>query len=580
MASSSGRYVTVFNGEIYNLLELREDLERSGEAPQWRGHSDTEILLAACEAWGIEQALKRANGMFAIAILDRVTRQLVLARDRLGEKPLYYGWSGRAFLFASELKALLHHPSFQRRLNSEVLGQYLRFGYVPAPHSIYEGINKLRPACHLRVNLDSAELSAQMSYWSTPLPQASADFAEVNEAVEALDALLREAVRLRLHADVPVGAFLSGGIDSSAIVALAQAESSRPVRTYSIGFRERDHDESAHARAVATVLGTDHTELFVTAQDALAVVPRIADIYDEPFADSSQIPTYLLAKLTRAHVTVAVSGDGGDELFGGYQRYFRASRLAAINSFLPRAARAIGARALAVIPGQGWDRLLSFGPQEVAVQLGGDRISKLAGVLREETWHGIYKRLVSQWLNPAEVAPSSVERLTVLDDQRLAEAIGSPVAWMMHMDQLTYLPDDILVKVDRATMAVALEARVPFLDPRVVEFAARLPIHYKIRGSEGKWLLRRVLYRYVDAKLFRRPKQGFGIPLARWLRGPLREWAEDLLSLGALRETAVFDPRGVRRAWEAHLFGRENLHYPIWVLLMYQAWHRCYRPAL
>jgi asparagine synthase (glutamine-hydrolysing) len=576
MVSATGRYVMVYNGEIYNYPELRAAVEAQGLTTPWRGHSDTEVWLACCEAWGIEEALKRANGMFAVAILDRQQRCLVLARDRLGEKPLYYGWQGRTFLFGSELKSLQVHPDFRRRLDARALPLYARFQYVPAPLSIYEGIAKLPPASWVTIDLDASPvMPSPREYWTLPLPSEPAA-ADEQQLVEELDHLLRDAIRIRMHADVPLGAFLSGGIDSSTIVALAQAQSTRPVRTYSIGFRERDHDESAHARAIATRLGTDHTELFVTSDDALSVVPQLPAIYDEPFSDSSQIPTYLLAKLTRQHVTVSLSGDGGDELFGGYNRYFLGRRILDFNARAPAFVRSGMARLLGAIPGANWDRLLRLGPRSLSVQLGGDRLSKLSRVVDCGDGMKLYKQLVSQWRDLGTLMPGFAEPPTLLDDAALAARAPSWNAWMMYMDQRTYMPDDILVKVDRATMAVALEARVPFLDPRLVEFAARVPLSLKMGRSEGKLLLRKVLYRYLEPALFARPKQGFGVPLAQWLRGPLRDWAEDLLSESALAN-GVFDARVVRSAWQAHLSGRQSLHYPIWVVLMYQAWARHYR---
>jgi asparagine synthase (glutamine-hydrolysing) len=579
MTSRSGRYVMAFNGEIYNHAEIRKKLAAETEVA-WRGHSDTEVLLAAFDAWGVERTLVFANGMHAMAILDKARRLLLLTRDRFGEKPLYYGWQNGVFVFASELKALVSHPAFRRELDHESLPQYLRFGYVPAPRTIYKDMQKLGPGQYLRLPLGVGVVSPEIeSYWTHPVmdPHEPAD---ERTATDQLEAILKDAVRLRLQADVPVGAFLSGGIDSSTIVALAQAQSSTAVRTYSIGFHDRAYDESTHARVVAHSLGVQHTELFVTPSDALAVVPGLATIYDEPFADSSQIPTYLLAKLTRAHVTVALSGDGGDELFGGYNRYFHGRRLAWINAAIPAGIRAIAAGALSAIPARRWDQLLAFAPVRSATLLRGDRLSKLAAGLAAGNAHTFYKRLVSHWHEPSQLLPGVTERSTMIDVAQTPGTFGSPAAWMMYMDQLTYLPDDILVKVDRATMASALEVRVPFLDPAVAQFAAQLPLRYKMRGSTGKWLLRKVLYRYVDARLFERPKQGFAVPLAEWLRGSLREWAEELLSERALRDTVCYDSEQVRHAWLTHLSGRRNLHAALWVVLMYQMWHRQYRPVI
>jgi asparagine synthase (glutamine-hydrolysing) len=577
MTSASGRYVLVLNGEIYNYDELRARLG----ARAWRGHSDTEVLLAAFDEWGIARSLALANGMFALAVVDRTARELVLARDRFGEKPLYYGWQGDAFLFGSELKSLRRHPGFAGELDLNSVAQYCQFGYVPAPRTIYAGISKLQPGecVTLRLAAQRAQLETT-TFWTPPLPACVSESLDEHTAVAELDRILRRAVRLRMQADVPLGAFLSGGIDSSTIAALAQAQSSQPVRTFSIGFHESAHDESGHARAVADALGTQHTEMFVGPQDALAVVPELATLYDEPFDDSSQIPTHLLAKMTRRHVTVALSGDGGDELFGGYNRYFYGRRLASIRSVVPGAVRALGATMVQSLQAQRWDRLLSIAPSGAAVLFGGGRLTKLASALTADDTYSLYKDLVSRWKEPQRLLPRASERSTLIDDLDLRRRIACPIQWMMYMDLRTYLPDDILTKVDRATMACALEARVPFLDPDVAQFAAALPLHYKLRGNSGKWLLRRVLHRYLAPAFFRRPKQGFAVPLAQWLRGPLREWAEDLLSLQALRGTLAFEPGPIRASWAAHLSGRENHDQALWTILMYQMWHRQYRPLV
>lgn len=575
MVSASGRYIAAFNGEIYNFPELRRTLEAEGAAPAWRGHSDTEVLLAACELWGIKGAIQRANGMFALAVVDLERQTLVLARDRMGEKPLYYGWQGNSFLFGSELRALRSHPDFVGERDSEAVSLYFRFGYVPTPWSIYRGIRKLEPAHLVEIDCTPGRVSigAPSCYWRLPLPVADSRRSEA-DAIQELDVLLRDSVRMRMHSDVPLGAFLSGGIDSSTIVAMMQAQSSQAIRTFSIGFEERDHDESHHARVVARTLGTAHTELRLTPADALRVVPMLRELYDEPFADSSQIPTYVLAKLTRAHVTVALSGDAGDELFGGYHRYVQARRLLSFYKAVSHSGRRILANGLRALPARHADRLLKLAPKKAAVLLGNDRLHKLAEAIDGQGAQDLYKRLVSQWAKPVELCRGLPERDTVIDDKQLLASIESPVEWMMHMDQRTYLPDDILVKVDRATMAVALEGRVPFLDHRLVEFAATLPFDFKLRGSEGKWLLRQVLYKYVDRRHFDRPKQGFGIPLAAWLRGPLRDWAEDLLSEAALIRTEAVDVGIARAAWSDHVSGKRNLQYPLWTLLMFQAWCR------
>ena len=580
MTSASGRYVIVFNGEIYNYPDLRAELERSQGTIAWRGHSDTEVFLAACDAWGVVEAMRRTNGMFAMAIVDQAEERLFLSRDRMGEKPLYYGWQGAQFLFGSELKALRVHPAFQGRLEARALPSYTRFGYIPGPLTIYTGIHKLPPGSVLTLSLRSGGVRQEQvaPYWEVPIPSAH-EVLSPAEGIDQLHALLRDAVRIRMHADVPLGAFLSGGIDSSTIVALMQAQSSRPIRTYSIGFEEKSHDEAEFARTVAKILATDHTELYVRAADALAVVPQLPDLYDEPFADSSQIPTYLLAKLTRQHVTVALSGDGGDELFGGYVRYVQGRTLLKAYDVIPYSWRQACAQAMQACAGPRWDKLTSLGPRRVRSLVSADRLGKLAEVFALRNYRELYRRLVSQWPNPALIVPSVQEISTLLDVDQVAAGINNPLSWMMYIDQRTYLPDDILVKVDRASMAASLEARVPFLDHRLVEFAARLPLTLKLRDGQGKWLLRQVLYKYVDPRMFDRPKQGFGVPLAQWLRGPLREWAEDLLSAGSLAASGLLDPVPIRRAWDEHLRGQRNFHYPLWVILMFQAWLRRAAPV-
>lgn len=573
MASRSGRFVMVFNGEIYNYVELRAELDGLGASPAWRGHSDTEVFLAACETWGVEKAIQRSNGMFAIAIWDSRDRQLLLARDRMGEKPLYCGWQGDVFLFGSELRALEAYSGFSGKLDERAISAYLRFGYVPTPLSIYDGIRKLEPGVILTVPVRGGRGSETSNrYWEVPFPESPAGPIDSISTLDELQGLLKVAVKSRMHADVPLGAFLSGGIDSSTVVALMQDAAAGRVHTYSIGFEDKRHNEAVHAAAVARVLGTQHEELYVTARDALEVVPHLPRLYDEPFADSSQIPTHLLAKLTRRHVTVALSGDAGDELFGGYVRYLQANRLAKFYQTVPAAARSLIAAGLRGVAGPLWDKLCLLGPRSFGVALSTNRIAKLADVVRLGNYRQMYARLVSQWHDPLVVAPELPVWPTAIDDADLAQRSKAPLPWMMYLDQVMYLPDDILVKVDRASMAVGLEARVPFLDHRVVEFAAGLPLTTKIRGSQGKWALRQILYRYVDRKLVERPKQGFGIPLAEWLRGPLRPWAEDLLSEPALRSSGLLAPAPIRRAWLAHQSGRENHQYPLWVILMLQAW--------
>jgi asparagine synthase (glutamine-hydrolysing) len=582
MTSHSGRFIAVFNGEIYNYVEMRQELDMLGVPRPWRGHSDTEVLLAACEAWGIEGAIQRSNGMFAIAIWDSLERQLLLARDRMGEKPLYYGWQGDVFLFGSELKALEAHRGFCGTLDERAISAYLRFGYVPTPLSIYGGVRKLEPGFSVRVpgrGGPGSETSGR--YWQVPLPRESvSDSRDPHSIVDELHQLLRAAVKSRMHADVPLGAFLSGGIDSSTVAALMQASAGGGrVHTYSMGFEDKRHNEALHAAAIAKVLGTQHEELYLTSGDALEVVPHLPRMYDEPFADSSQIPTHMLSRLTRRHVTVALSGDAGDELFGGYVRYLQANKLLRLYRTVPAAARGAVAAGLRGLAGPLWDRLCLLGPKSLGVALSANRLAKLADVLCLGNHREMYARLVSQWTDPLAVAPGLPVWPTIVDDADLAEKSAGPLSWMMYLDQVTYLPDDILVKVDRASMSVGLETRVPFLDHRVVEFAARMPLTAKIRGSQGKWALRQILYRYVDRKLVERPKQGFAIPLAEWLRGPLRPWAEDLLSESALLSSGLLSPDPIRRAWLGHQSGRENQQDRLWVILMLQAWLKRPRPA-
>ncbi len=575
MVSASGRYVIAFNGEIYNHVGIREELERGA----WRGHSDTETLLAGIEAWGLEATLKKSIGMFAIALWDRQTRTLTLARDRIGEKPLYYGWQGkgeaRVFLFGSELRALKAHPAFQVDIDRGALCLLLRHSYIPAPHSIYQGISKLEPGCMLSVSLAQPERRI-WKYWSAiqvARTGAAQQFTGTpTEAVDALEVLAKDAVRQQMMADVPLGAFLSGGIDSSTVVALMQVQSSRPVKTFTIGFENQGYDEAVHAKAVARYLGTEHTELYVTPAQAMEVIPRLPDLYSEPFADSSQIPTFLVSQLAKRHVTVSLSGDAGDELFCGYNRYQLTASLWHKIALVPSPLRALAAKGITSVSPAAWDRVAHFIPGSGRWRLLGDKLHKGAGVLSSRTLDELYLGMVSLQRNPSEWVIGGQEPATHLTGLRPDLAGLGAVEQMMALDTISYLPDDILAKVDRAAMGVSLEARVPFLDHRVVEFAWSLPLDYKLRGGQTKWPLRQVLYRHVPPELVERPKTGFGVPLHEWLRGPLRDWAEDLLNEERLRREGYFQPSPIRQMWAEHLSGRRNWAYSLWNVLMFQAW--------
>jgi len=591
MASPSGRYVIAFNGEIYNYRALRKELECppspqpypvAGEAVvSWRGHSDTEVMLAAFERWGVEGALSRFNGMFAFALWDRRERVLHLARDRIGEKPLYYGWMGNTLLFGSELKALKAHPAWRGEIDRGAVALYMRHTYIPAPYSIYQGIRKLLPAHVLSIPLLNGrrEASQSRAYWSAKtVAEAGVRYPFAGneaEAIESLDVLLRDAVALRMEADVPLGAFLSGGIDSSTVVALMQAQSARPVKTFTIGFHEEGYNEAKHAKAVAKHLGTEHTELYVTPAEAMAVISQLPEIYDEPFSDSSQIPTVLVSKMTRQYVTVALSGDGGDELFGGYNRYLWGRDIWRKIGWMPTSARVAMAHGLTALSPQGWDRIISamepILPRRLRASLPGDKLHKLAGVLACASPEIMYRGLVSFW-EPESVVLGSSEPPTALMERGQWVDVPDITQRMMFLDLVSYLPDDILAKVDRASMAVSLEARVPLLDHRVAEFAWTLPLAMKIRDNQGKWPLRQVLYKYVPRELIERPKMGFGVPIDMWLRGPLREWAGSFLDESRLQKEGFFNSRAVREKLNEHLSGNRNWAYQLWCVLMFQAW--------
>ena len=590
MHSACGRYVLAYNGEVYNHLDLRAALQAAGAAPDWRGHSDTETLLAGIAHWGLEGTLTRVAGMFALALWDRKAEQLSLARDRMGEKPLYWGWAGSALVFGSELKALRAHPDFPRDICRTGLAQYLALAYVPAPYSIHPGIYKLEPGCILQVTgavpplPPTQPLRAGQShgavalrrYWSLDgtITTGCADpVTDPATAIDLTEAALRTAVSRQMVADVPLGAFLSGGIDSSVIVALMQAQSTRPVRTFTIGFDAAAFDEAPFAAAVARHLGTEHTALTVTEDDARAVIPLLPRLYDEPFADSSQIPTYLVCSAARQSVTVALSGDAGDELFGGYNRHVWGPRLVRRLGHLPVSARMTLGRMIQAIPIPVWDRLGGLGGRRFGLRRAGDKAHRLATRMASlSSPEALYRSMICDWDARRLLRGPFDPGQTLLDNPVPAALSDDPAAMMMLQDMRSYLPDDILCKVDRAAMGVSLETRVPFLDPDVIALSTRLPTELKIREGQGKWVLRQVLYRHVPRALIERPKTGFGIPVGAWLRGPLRDWAEELLAPERLARDGLLEAAPIRQVWAEHLSGHHDWTQRLWIILMFQAW--------
>jgi asparagine synthase (glutamine-hydrolysing) len=567
MKSMRSRYFIVFNGEIYNADELRATLESSGGAFHFRGQSDTEVFLAAIEEWGIETALTRSSGMFAFALWDTWERKLTLGRDRFGEKPLYYGISNGTLLFGSELKGLTSHPAFDREIDRESVALYLRHGYVPDPRCIYRSLRKLTPGC--TVTFSSRDIAAQVlpaavSYWSTreaALRGRENPFrGSEKDAIDGLESIMRRTIAQQTRSDVPLGAFLSGGIDSSIIVAMMQSQNTRPAKTFSIGFHEQGFNEAEQAARVSRQLKTEHTELYITPSQAREVIPLLPWLYDEPFADSSQIPTYLVARLARQQVTVCLSGDGGDELFGGYSRYRRVDRLWKLAGWVPSPIRSAAGRLLQKFPGLTGSRRGTLAR----------RVYSAAQALTQSRFAHVYRTSVSAWRTPLQVVLQGSDPQTEFDVSACDRFSG--LRQMMLLDTLTYLPGDILTKVDRATMGVGLESRAPFLDREVAEFALSLPQNLLVRGKAGKWILRRLLDRYIPRAFVDRPKQGFGVPIDAWLRGPLRDWAADLLQPQTLRAQGFFDEETIHQVWELHLSRAQSSGTQLWSILMFQSW--------
>jgi len=576
MFSSSNRFVTVFNGEIYNHGDLRTQINSGNSSFQWNGTSDTETLVAGFEKWGVLQTLEKCVGMFAIAVWDKKRKCLSLARDRFGEKPLYYGYQGQAFLFSSELKALKKHPSFSGEIDREALASFFHYGYVPNPQSIYKGIHKLVPGTIVEISLDgkrNINISEYFNYKKIVQEGQNKPFVGSDkDALSTLDNLLVNAVKSQEISDVPLGAFLSGGIDSSIIVSIMQKHSKRPINTFTIGYDEANYNEAVYAKNIATHLGTKHTEKIVSSTEAIEVIDHLSFIYDEPFADSSQIPTYLVSKLAREHVSVSLSGDGADEIFGGYNRYLWADNIASMPSIIRKPI----SNCLTMLTPSQWDFLFKYLwrllPKKLQIKMPGDRAHKLALILRYSSTKDIYLSLTTIWnikdnllLKPEEVYQYS-------DKWNEVSVIKSSKYKMMIIDALTYLSDDILCKVDRAAMSVSLETRAPYLDKNLIEFASTLPMKYKIRDGQSKWILRNLLYNYLPRELVDRPKMGFGVPIDSWLRGPLRPWAESLLNESKIRADGYINYDVVKQKFDEHLSGKRNWQYMLWSVLIFQSW--------
>ena len=583
MQSNSGRFILTYNGEVYNHLEIRQELEKNNSEIKWRGNSDTETLLEAIDFWGVEVTLKKTVGMFAFGVWDKKNRSLTLVKDRMGEKPLYFGWQGegdnKVFLFGSELKGLKVHPEFNGEINRDSIALQLRHNCIPAPYSIYKNIYKLLPGHYLQLNendLKKGLLSSQKPYWSVTECAIDGNNNQLklseSNIQKNLKIHLKSTIKQQMISDVPLGAFLSGGIDSSTIVALMQSQSNYPIKTFTIGFNESDYSEAQYAKKIAKHLGTDHTELYVPPKKAMEVIPKLPMMYDEPFSDSSQIPTFLVSQLAKQQVKVALSGDGGDELFCGYNRYLMSKKFWNTFRLMPLNLRKYIAYGIQSISPKNLSRISKFMPGLNQYSTFGDKMHKGANVLKAKSLYNLYYMLCSHWQNPTDVVINSKEPGTLLTEFK-AELTGlNSQQQMMARDLTTYLPDDILVKVDRAAMASSLETRVPFLDHKLIEYVWKIPHSLKFRNGQGKWILRQILNQYIPENLTKRSKMGFGIPIDTWLRGPLRDWAENLLNEKRLKEEGFFNPKLIRDKWEDHLSDKRNWQSDLWDILMFQAW--------
>jgi asparagine synthase (glutamine-hydrolysing) len=583
MISNSGRFILTYNGEIYNHLKIRKELEKNNSNIIWRGNSDTETILEAIDFWGIELTLRKTEGMFAFGLWDQKTRSLTLARDRIGEKPLYFGWQGKGgnkvFLFGSELKALKAHPEFRAEIRRDSIALQLRHNCIPAPYSIYKDIFKLLPGHYLELkesDLKNSLLPNSQTYWSlieTAIYGNNNQFTNSENNIQKdLEELLQSSVKKQMISDVPLGAFLSGGVDSSVLVALMQSQSNLPVKTFTIGFSEEDYNEADHAKKIAKHLGTNHTELYVSSKRAMEVIPKIPLIYDEPFSDSSQIPTFLVAQLASKQVKVALSGDAGDELFCGYNRYLMSKKFWNIVSLIPLSCRKILSSGLKILSSQNWQRISKVLPSSSQYHNFGDKIYKGVDALKAKTLSDLHYILSSHWQNPTEIVFNTKQSATIFNELRPLLKDLNDQEQMMALDFVTYLPDDILVKVDRASMASSLETRIPFLDHKLIEYVWKIPHSLKYRNGKGKWILRQILNKYVPKNLTERPKMGFAVPIDTWLRGPLRDWAENLLNEKRLIEEGYFNPKLIRDKWTEHLSGKRNWQHHLWDILMFQAW--------